>query len=118
MVGNGKRNIHRINHACTVQNFAALFICFSQYLWGMFTIIEDGANLLFHQSTFFLNHQQMTEAITGCDEPLRLQRPAHSDFIQPQAQRLCPCLVNAQIRQCLKHIHIGFACADNPELCR
>ena len=107
-LGRGKRSL-------LGQKAIAVQIALAKNSWRIFCAIQDFLDLAFHQTAFFLDHQNAIQPICKGSQPFWLYRPGHTDFIDAQTQLFCLCRSDAQIGQRLDHIHIGFASADNPE---
>ena len=116
-LADGQRNLVRRQLARRLEQGAAILALLAQDARPAVGrhIVENVLQLRLDQPALFLHHQNLRQAGGKGGGPFRLQRPGHTDLVQPDAERGCPCLVDAQRVQRLAHIEIGFAGGGDAE---
>ena len=80
-------------------------------------VVELSGQLVLDDATFFLDHQDFLEPLGKLVRHDRLQRPAHADLVQADADLRRQPLVDAEIAKRLQGVEIRLAGGDDPEAC-
>ena len=96
-----------------------------EHLAGFVLLADDGGRmgaavelllqLEFDEAAFLLDHKNLVEPGSELDCALRLQRPRHAHFVEPQAQVSRHLLRQVQVVECLQRVEVTLAMGDHAE---
>ena len=72
-------------------------------------VVEFFLQLVFDHVAFFFHHHDFFQALGKLPDAFSLQRPNHADLVDPQANLLGECFVDAEDFQCLANVEVRFA---------
>jgi hypothetical protein len=76
-------------------------------------VVELPGELVFDDAAFFLDHQNLVQAIGKFMHRHRFQWPAHADFEHAKAHLGAQRVIQTKVVQRLAHIQVGLAGGDN-----